>query len=269
MSKQEFNKMFYSQYFTPELKIYIDSQIKEGNNDKNFKYIKLLDQIPDNFEINRKNGENEDYLCKVIQRDEIEEFISIVNRENISLKNTIIKHSIFDTNEFLLNQNYTSIIEYAAFYGSIQIFQYLKYNDVKLHPYLWLYAIHSNNAEIIHHLEENEIESFDMSYYDCLNESIKCHHNDIADYIQNFLLKEENKFDEEISLKLFLTPMTNIPSDEDKYLNEYQIKVPPEFIYDKNIVAYSFHYCNFDYFPKENSTKNQFHRQLIHSFLSS
>lgn len=51
-----------------------------------------------------------------------------------------------------------SIIEYASFFGSIQIFQYLIMNKVELKPSLWLYAIHSQNAELISLLEENKID---------------------------------------------------------------------------------------------------------------
>ena len=49
------------------------------------------------------------------------------------------------------------MIEYAAFFGSIQIIRYLQYNNVSLANTLWLYAVHSYNAELIHFLEENKI----------------------------------------------------------------------------------------------------------------
>ena len=54
-------------------------------------------------------------------------------------------------------QKTPTLIEYSTFFGSIQIIQYLKYNKVPLTNSLWLYAIHSNNTEVIHFLEENEI----------------------------------------------------------------------------------------------------------------
>ena len=58
------------------------------------------------------------------------------------------------------NKN-TTLIEYSAFYGSIQIFNFLRMNNVELSPSLWLYAIHGNNAELIHLLEENKVEPKD------------------------------------------------------------------------------------------------------------
>lgn len=51
--------------------------------------------------------------------------------------------------------------------------------------------MHSNNPEIIHLLEENDVKL--ESYSQILNESIKCHHNEVANYIiNNYLDKEEN-----------------------------------------------------------------------------
>ena len=49
------------------------------------------------------------------------------------------------------------LIEYASFFGSIQIIQYLRYSNVQLMRSMWLYVIHSNNVELVHFLEENEI----------------------------------------------------------------------------------------------------------------
>ena len=74
-----------------------------------------------------------------------------------------------------------SLIEYATFYGSIQIFRYLVNKNVELTQSLWLYAIHSKSSELISFLEEKSIKP--VSYYDVYVESIRCHHNEIAEYI--------------------------------------------------------------------------------------
>ena len=91
-----------------------------------------------------------------------------------------VKQSVFETNPLLLEKEAT-LIEYAAFFGSIKIFQYLKNNHVQMTPSLWIYAIHSKNAELINILEESCIDPPDKSYLKCFEESIKCHHNEIAD----------------------------------------------------------------------------------------
>ena len=60
-------------------------------------------------------------------------------------------------------------------------------------PSLWLYAIHGNNPEMIHLLENSQVEPDDKSFTECLKEAIKCHHNDIALYILNNYFQDEQK----------------------------------------------------------------------------
>ena len=85
-----------------------------------------------------------------------------------------------------LTRGEPTLIEYASFYGSIQIFKYLHLNGVELDSSLWLYAIHGKDPELIQILEENNIKPVDeISYRKWIKESIKCHHNEIIDYIQN------------------------------------------------------------------------------------
>ncbi len=164
----------YHFYLAPEMKPYI--------NKKNcLKYELIMNQlenIPKNFSEKRETGENDNIICEVIRNDLISEFI----KYKIDNLNCRIEHSIFETNSFLL-KNKPTLIEYAAFFGSIQIFKYLFSKNVILTPSLWMHAIHGNNIEIIHILEENNIKPNSGSYKKCLEESFKCHHNDIAYYI--------------------------------------------------------------------------------------
>ena len=127
----------YPQYFAPEIKPFINEgwfpeKVNIEKKDNKFKFffnkrqIKMIDymnerrnkmidymnerhndlidfisnDLPDNFYENRKNGENENELCKIIQKDLIKEFIAYVNKNNISL-NKIIDSSIFETNSLL------------------------------------------------------------------------------------------------------------------------------------------------------------------------
>ena len=65
-----------------------------------------------------------------------------------------------------------------------------------MRPILWLHAIHGRNADIFHLLEENRIEKPKDSFERCLQEAIKCHHNDFANYIQeNLMNNSENIVD--------------------------------------------------------------------------
>lgn len=258
------NKLLPSQYFAPEILPFADrewfpksdnnvpsgfgssfgnatgpSVFGSSNRNESVWFEEIKKDLPANFYENRKKGENDSYICKLIQEDLIKEFITYVNQNNISLKSTI-KPSIYETNDFLIqkqnvsNSNFPSfgfnqsnsnnsinngitLIEYAAFFGSIQIFQYLKINGAEMDQKLWLYSIHGKNAEIIHILEERHIEptirvqdnnglGFGFgtakerkSYKGCFIESIKCNHNGIANYIlSNYLQNGDEKSSETI-----------------------------------------------------------------------
>ena len=190
---------------------------------------------PENFNEKRLIGENENEICRLIRQDLVKDFIVYVNKENVDLK-TKIKKSIYETNSLLLkNQENITLIEYATFYGSIQIFKYLLNNNVVLTESLWMYAVHGQNPEIFNILEENNIElpkeiadennnddnenkeedeeedhDDDLEHHekvitleDCFFEAIKCHHNDVASFIEsNFLNIEKTNSLKYISIYL-------------------------------------------------------------------
>lgn len=179
------NKYIYDNYHSfigPEIKPYINAK-----NCSRYELVAhLLENLPKDFNEKRKAGENDNPICKIIQNDSIKEFIQCKDKN----LNCIIEPTIYETNTLLL-KNHTTLIQYAAFFGAIKIFQYLLKNKVELTPSLWLYAIHSNKLEIIQILEENNIKPINRSYKNCIEESLKCHHNDISFYIisnyfQNF-----------------------------------------------------------------------------------
>ena len=144
------------------------------------------------FEQKIRKGENDHYICELIRNDSIDDFISHVNQKNISLSSQI-EQSIFETNSYLL-KNKTNLIEYSAFFGSSQIFKYLYLNGAELSPSLWLYSIHGENPEILKILEENKIQPKDETFIECFNESLKCHHNETAEFIRkNFIQNESEK----------------------------------------------------------------------------
>ena len=193
-------KFNYPQYFLPE--------IKPFSNEKWFPKKELSEdlqkELPENFNELREKGENESFICNLIREDSVEDFIAYFNKNCIS-PNAIINKSIYETNQFLLERHYShlfyqincedvSLIEYAAFFGSIQIFTYLKNVNADLTPLLFFYGIHSKNAELIHLIEELHI--YEKSYRELFYESIKCHHNDIANYFINYLKDEDvNSYD--------------------------------------------------------------------------
>ena len=91
-----------------------------------------------------------------------------------------------------------SLIEYAAFFGSIQIFSYLKNEGVEMNPSLWKFAIHGNNIKIINIIEENNIKPED-SFIEIFKEAIKCHHISIANYLDKKFI--ENSLEKSVIIQ--------------------------------------------------------------------
>ena len=110
-------------YFYPE----IEETLKEEEQKQ--QYIKYFEDLKIEYEkeafiSKRKIGENDSYICSLIREDSVEDFIAYTNRSNISLS-SFVRFSLFETHQYL-KENKCSLIEYAAFFGSIQIFNYLK-----------------------------------------------------------------------------------------------------------------------------------------------
>ena len=202
MNKYEPNGNRYCHFFYPELEQFLgEEKMKTVKNE----LLNKSSNIFDNYDMKREEGENDSHICSMIRNDSVEEFISYVTRSNYPLSSQITP-SIYETNSFILERKDTTLIEYSAFFGSIQIFQYLMMKGVELAASLWLYVIHSNSAELIHMLEthhvlqpkfenksETEFNRPNHEYLRCLTESIKCHHNDFADYFENNFLFQEEK----------------------------------------------------------------------------
>ena len=93
------------------------------------------------------------------------------------------------------------MIEYAAFFGSTQIFRYLYLNKAKISPFLWNFAIHGNNPELINFMVENKIKLNNNSYYDCIIESIKCHHVEMTNFIINNLYQKRKNDDSDFEIQ--------------------------------------------------------------------
>lgn len=69
----QFIKWKYPRYFAPEIKPFINDKIISGYSNKLIEKIKK--EIPDNFFELRKKGENESFLCELIRKDDIKNFI--------------------------------------------------------------------------------------------------------------------------------------------------------------------------------------------------
>ena len=186
ITQKKYEKFNYCHFFYPEFRDF----------EKFKKYSTFYENTKD-FEAKRENGENDDHICRLIREDLIADFISYTN-QNIYNLHSKIKKSFFETNSYL-NKNDPELIEYSAFYGSIQIFRYIFLNEFVKYTEkdsFWLYAVHGNDSEMISYFEENSINPENEDYKKSLFESIKCHHNDMTDYfLNNFIQRSKNNYD--------------------------------------------------------------------------
>ena len=180
----------------------------------------------ENFDEKRMIGENDDYICELIRKDSIQEFVRLYFIKELTPK-TLIPLSIFETNQYLLDKDVT-LLDYAAFQGSVRIFIFLM-NKAKAEPEtdlhdlksndqfdlgkyknkatasLLQYAIHSNKQKITRIIEQEDyIANSDVAILkQTFLDSIKFHHISVSDYICNYFLQD---FDDEFKKKvLFLS----------------------------------------------------------------
>lgn len=85
-------------------------------------------------------------------------------------------------NSFLLDEINTKLIEYEAFFGSIEIFKSLRIGKAKIESRIWSYMVDGKNAELIQLIERDKI---DGNIKEKIGKSIKCHHNEIATYFKS------------------------------------------------------------------------------------
>ncbi|KAK8840035.1 hypothetical protein M9Y10_031320 [Tritrichomonas musculus] len=221
----------YLQYFSPEIQPLrkqnwfpkLKGIFEENNFDE-----EMGKELPENFYENRKAGENHNPICKIIQNDSIEEFISYINQNNLPY-NAKIEPSIYETNSFLIKKqteskrrflfgsstnNYgVSLIEYAAFFGSNKIFKFLYENGAKISHSLMLFVIHGNSADLFQYTK-NDVNNFFL----LAMESIKCHHNEMFNNIQSNYLENENLYSKDFvaqGLKYY-----NYAFIENSYINK-------------------------------------------------
>ena len=238
----------YDEYFVPEIK-----NIKSKPFIPNLLYNSKVKKLPEDFDEKRKIGENDDLICQIIRKDSIDDFISYIEKNNIPLESNI-KSSIYESNNYLIHR-YCDLIRYSAFYGSIQIFNYLKLKGVNLEPDLWNFAIYSHNPEIIHILEENNVQP-NKSYKVLLEKAIECFSNDIAYYILNTHLA-----DSDVN-KIAIGPA--ILSDNYEFIKVEEI--------DGNLIPQLFnsnHYQIIEYLFKENKVNGDFSKELYESVRSN
>ena len=143
-----------------------------------FKHELENDQIDIEKDKLRHEGMHENYLYQLIRKDDLNEFQHVLSISSIDI-NSCVTFSLFEISSIINDYlRLPRLIEYAAFFGSIQIFKYLLLNEAEVTSRLPEFAVAGGNYEIIHILEDMELSFQKTMYY-----AIRFHRNEIAQYL--------------------------------------------------------------------------------------
>ncbi|KAK8838022.1 hypothetical protein M9Y10_035969 [Tritrichomonas musculus] len=180
------NRYIMSNFIKNESKNYLEYCYKEIKGFNNIVGYRAIDPKYINFaeaiEQKKKKGENDNEICEIIRNDAIDDFISYIKRHNIDFSSKI-DTSVYETNSFLLKKGST-LIEYAAFSGSVKIFKYLYSDKSKFDQTIWQYAIYGRNLEIIRIIEDIDFPKETIDFNAIYIESIKSYHKEISKYLE-------------------------------------------------------------------------------------
>ena len=234
--EQSTSLIFLFIYFWPEIdqNDHEYTQIREKDpylnsddpqNQREIEFFKKIKENPEKHILNRKNGYHPSSLHKSIREDDIETFQSIISKNNINF-NYIIEYSYYERTPFF--QEDLTLIQIAAFYGSIKIFKFLMIQNENINKENLLeYSYFGRNYEIIH-LCEKEYKFSEKVYL----QAIKTHQNDLLSYyIDNFGDQITEDEDVENLLSDFVYEEKEVSNDENecyKYLNYESLIVASE-----------------------------------------
>ena len=152
----------------------------EYNNLKS-KYIDIFNSFDFRDFKNRRNaGKNDSPIALSIREDDVERCQAVISSSNIKI-DSHIPYSLFEVLEGVnQKENMPSLLEYAAFFGSIKCFKFLIMNNSPITDKLISFAIFGGNIEIIHICE-----GYHAPLKLALRSSICCFRDDFFEYFQD------------------------------------------------------------------------------------
>lgn len=167
----------------------------------------------------RRLGSNESEISLAIRNDDLAQFQNLISKLNISI-NMRLPFSYYERFLFVNTiDSMPSLIEFSAFFGSINIFKFLWISGAHVDDDLVQYAIAGGNNEIIQYCEEKQLE-FDK---ECLKVAIKFLRNEIADYIHvNYGLEYKKSHIIEAISSHNYQMLLNLTSPDDNIINGQQ-----------------------------------------------
>lgn len=193
--EQSTNTEEYCIYFYPEIKeYYSDSpslankyllQLKECVESSGY-HITDTDDKPyfDKFIELRSEGKNPDPILLSIRMDDVEHFQQLLSQTNTPV-DKLVQRSIFERFIFINESNKESLptlIEFAAFFGSIKCFKFLYQKVPDLPNTIANFAVAGGNYEIIHLCEQKHA----IFGNESLMISIRFFQSDLSSYLEEF-----------------------------------------------------------------------------------
>ncbi|KAK8882148.1 hypothetical protein M9Y10_044788 [Tritrichomonas musculus] len=113
-----------------------------------------------------RQGANHTPIARAIRRDDVKKLQKILAFNSKSTVDDVIKWSAFDHIPFIMNS--PTLIQYAAFYGSVKCFKYLMLNEASLDKLdkkkqsLINFAVAGGNAEIVRICMQRKLPTFSI-----------------------------------------------------------------------------------------------------------
>lgn len=128
----------------------------------------------------REKWTNNNPVTVLIREDDADKLQEYIAKTNLDYDHEI-PYSLFeDLSCFFKKKDMPKMIDYAAFYGSINVFKYLMMNNSKVTEKTMEYAVYGGSYEIIHILE-----NLNCPTSNALEASIRIHNNELYDYFIN------------------------------------------------------------------------------------
>ena len=139
----------------------------------------------------RFHGQNDDSIATIIRNDDVLSLSKALRFEE-TLLNSTIRPSRYETYDFVSNfGKRPSLIEYSAFFGSVNSFKYLLESGAVASDILPEFAVAGGNIEIIHLLEENKYLNFGS---ECLQACVEFFQYELIEYFTSFIARIKSLF---------------------------------------------------------------------------
>lgn len=170
-------------YFYPEITEKVPNYYsKYANVDELNIFLNENENKTAEFKEKRNKSVNENEVCQFIIKDDCEGLKNYLNDHSDVDLNSCVPFSLFEPTCFV--QSFTEdgmhFIEYAAFFGSFQVFNFLIENKVSIQPKTIEAAIIGGNSDIIHLLEEKSKIIMKIDYFLV---AVNSYQNEIANQI--------------------------------------------------------------------------------------